>query len=317
MGGIITPLEWFDKLTTSGVGGHQSLLTSELKKARLRQNKSMILITTVAEMVKARDQAQRPLGLVPTMGYLHEGHLTLVRQARQENRTLVASIFVNPTQFGPAEDFASYPRDVERDLNLLRTEGTDIVFASTVEEMYPGGYSTYVDVEGVTAPLEGARRPGHFRGVATVVTKLFTIVRPDRSYFGQKDGQQVVVVKRLTRDLDLGTEIIVVPTVREHDGLALSSRNVYLTPEERHAAPALHHALCRVRELWEQGQRDAEALRQEMVAIITDQPLAHIDYVSVADAVTLEELKQVNGPAMVSLAIRFGRTHLIDNITLS
>ena len=316
MGEIITPLEWFDKLTTSGAGGHQSLMTSELKKTRLHQNKSMILITTIAEMVKTRDKAQRPLGLVPTMGYLHQGHLTLVRQARQETRTVVASIFVNPTQFGPAEDFASYPRDMDRDLNLLRAEGADIVFAPTVEEMYPKGYSTYVDVEGVTSPLEGARRPGHFHGVATVVTKLFTIVRPDRSYFGQKDGQQVVVIKRLTQDLNLGTEIIAVPTVREPDGLAMSSRNVYLTLEERRAAPVLYRALCQARELWERGQRDAETLRQEMAAIISAQPLAHIDYVSIADAETLEELERVDGPTMVSLAVHLGKTNLIDNISI-
>ena len=276
----------------------------------------MQIITTVAEMAKARDLAERPLGLVPTMGYLHEGHLSLARQARQENRTVVASIFVNPTQFGPTEDFASYPRDMERDLNMLRAEGVDLVFAPTVDEMYPKGYSTYVDVEGVTKPLEGARRPGHFRGVATVVTKLFTIVRPDRSYFGQKDGQQVIVVKRLTQDLNLGTEIIVVPTVREPDGLAMSSRNVYLTPEERRAAPVLYLALCRVQELWQRGQRDAEILRHEMVRLISNEPLAHIDYVSIADVQTLEELKQVNCPSMVSVAVRFGRTHLIDNISL-
>ncbi|MSQ21885.1 MAG: pantoate--beta-alanine ligase [Dehalococcoidia bacterium] len=276
----------------------------------------MIVLTTVADMVKARDLAVRPLGLVPTMGYLHEGHLTLARQARQETRTVVASIFVNPTQFGPAEDFASYPRDMERDLTMLRSEGVDIVFAPTVDEMYPKGYSTYVDVEGVTKPLEGARRPGHFQGVATVVAKLFTIVRPDRSYFGQKDGQQVAVVKRMTLDLNLGTEIIVVRTVREPDGLAMSSRNVYLTPAERRAAPVLYLALCRVRELWQQGQRDAEAMRQEMVRLITSEPLAQVDYVSIAAATTLEELAQVNGPAMVSLAVRFGRTHLIDNISL-
>lgn len=276
----------------------------------------MDVITTVAEMVKAGERAQRPLGLVPTMGYLHEGHLTLARRARQENRTVVASIFVNPTQFDPTEDFASYPRDMERDLNMLRSEWVDIVFAPTVDEMYPKGYSTYVEVEGVTKPLEGARRPGHFRGVGTVVTKLFIIVRPDRSYFGQKDGQQVVVIKKLTQDLNLGTDIIVVPTVREPDGLAMSSRNVYLTPEERHAAPVLYRALCRARELWEQGQRDAGVLCQEMVRIITSEPLAHIDYVSIADAGTLGELTQVDRPAMVSLAVRFGRTHLIDNISL-
>ncbi len=257
------------------------------------------------------------MGLVPTMGYLHEGHLTLARGACHENRSVVVSIFVNPTQFGPSEDYTSYPRDMERDLDLLRSVSQDIiVFAPTVEEMYPPGHSTCVDVGPIAQRLEGARRPGHFRGVATVVTKLLTIVRPDRSYFGQKDGQQVLVIKKINQDLNLGTEIVVVPTVREHDGLAMSSRNVYLTQEERRAAPVLYRSLCRVRQLWEHGQRDADALRQEMVRMISAEPLAHIDYVSIADAATLEELKVVDRPAMVSLVVKIGKPHLIDNIML-
>ena len=276
----------------------------------------MEVLTTIVDMVAARERSERPLGLVPTMGYLHDGHLALVRQARQENRTLVVSIFVNPTQFGPSEDLATYPRDMKRDLALLQEERVDMVFAPPNEEVYPPGYSTYVDVEGVTARLEGKRRPGHFRGVATVVTKLFTIVRPDRSYFGQKDGQQVVVIQRLNQDLNLGTEIVVVPTVREPDGLAMSSRNVYLTEEERRAAPALYRSLCRVEELWRQGQRDAGALRQEMERMVAAEPLARLDYVSIADAASLEEMERVDGAAMVSVSASFGKPHLIDNITI-
>ena len=276
----------------------------------------MEVLTTVADMVAARERAERPLGLVPTMGYLHDGHLALVRQARQENQTVVVSIFVNPTQFGPSEDLATYPRDMERDLDLLQEERVDLVFAPPAEEVYPPGYSTYVEVEGVTARLEGKRRPGHFRGVATVVTKLFTIVRPDRSYFGQKDGQQVAVIKRLNQDLNLGTDIVVVPTVREPDGLAMSSRNVHLTEEERRAAPVLYRSLCRVEELWRQGQRDAVALRHEMERLVAAEPLARLDYASIADAVSLEELERVDGAAMVSVSASFGKAHLIDNITI-
>ncbi|MBI4199301.1 MAG: pantoate--beta-alanine ligase [Chloroflexi bacterium] len=276
----------------------------------------MKVISTVQEMVQASRQAERPLGLVPTMGYLHEGHMALVRRARQENRTVVTSIFVNPLQFGPQEDLATYPRDTERDLRLLRDARVDVAFLPNAEEMYPPGFCTFVDVQGVTSRLEGERRPGHFRGVTTVVTKLIAIVRPDRSYFGQKDGQQVVVVKRLTLDLNLGTEIVIVPTVREADGLALSSRNAYLSEQERRAAPVLHRSLCRAREVWEQGQRDAEALREEMRGVIAQEPLAHLGYVSVADAGTLEELRRLDRLAMVSLAVRIGKTWLIDNIVL-
>ena len=276
----------------------------------------MELLTTVADMVSARDRSERPLGLVPTMGFLHDGHLALVRQAREQDRTVVVSIFVNPAQFGPGEDLSSYPRDMERDLSLLREERVDIVFSPSQEEVYPPGYSTYVDVQGVTGPLEGERRPGHFKGVATVVAKMLTIVRPDRTYFGQKDGQQVAVVKRMTRDLNLGSEIVVVPTVREDDGLALSSRNVYLTEAERRAAPVLYSSLCRVRDMWMDGVRDADLLRKEAVAMIAAEPLAQLDYFSVADAETLEELDRVDGRAMALAAARFGRARLIDNVVL-
>ena len=276
----------------------------------------MELLTTVSDMVAARDQAQRPLGLLPTMGFLHDGHMVVVDQALRENTTVVVSIFVNPTQFGPAEDFAAYPRDMERDLGLLKERGVHMVFAPPVEEMYPDGYSTYLDVQGITDRLEGKRRPSHFTGVATVVTKLFTIVRPDRSYWGQKDGQQVAVIKRMNRDLNLGVDIVVVPTVREPDGLAMSSRNAYLTEEARRAAPVLYRALSHVRDLWERGQRDAETLRQEMVRMIGAEPLARLDYASVSDSVTLEELATVDGQAMVSVAAWFGKARLIDNLLI-
>ena len=276
----------------------------------------MKLLTTIADMVSAREETSRPLGLVLTMGYFHAGHLALVKRARQENTAVVVSIFVNPTQFGPDEDYATYPRDMERDLALLQKEKVDVVFAPTAEEMYPAGYATFVDVQGVTSRLEGEKRPGHFRGVATVVTKLFTIVRPDRSYFGQKDGQQAAVVRRLTRDLNLWSEIVVVPTVREPDGLALSSRNVYLPAQERQAAPVLYRALCRAEELWRQGERDAEVLRQEMAGLIQAEPLAQLDYISIADAESLEELGKLDRPAMASLAVRFGKARLIDNALL-
>ena len=276
----------------------------------------MELLTTVRQMVQAREAAPRPLGLVPTMGYLHAGHLALVKRAKEESATVVVSIFVNPTQFGPTEDLATYPRDMERDLALLEQERVDIVFAPPVEEMYPAGYSTYVEVEGITSRLEGKRRPEHFRGVATVVAKLFTIVRPDRSYFGQKDGQQLLVVRRLADDLNLCTEVVAVPTVREPDGLALSSRNMYLSEQERNAALVLSRALRRVEELWRGGERDGEALRHEMRGMVQAEPLAELDYVSVADMATLEELGTVDRPAMASLAVRIGKARLIDNVPL-
>lgn len=276
----------------------------------------MQVINTVAEMVAARNALPRPLGLVPTMGFLHEGHMTLARWAKRDCRSVVASIFVNPTQFGPGEDFAAYPRDVERDLAMLRKEGVDIVFSPRVEEVYPQGFSTYVNVEKITDVLEGARRPGHFRGVATVVAKLFTVVRPDKSYFGQKDGQQVAVIKRMTVDLALGTEVVVVPTVREPDGLAMSSRNVYLTPAERTAAPVLYRALCLARDMHRDGVHDAKSLRAEMERMINAEPLGKLDYVSLADAETLQEVTTVERPVMISLACRFGRARLIDNVVI-
>ncbi len=278
----------------------------------------MKVARTIAEMRQARLALAGSIGFVPTMGYLHEGHLALVRRARVENDAVVASIFVNPTQFGPQEDYERYPRDEERDLALLRNEGVDIVFIPAAQEMYPPGFTTWAEVPGpLTERLEGAARPGHFRGVATVVLKLLNIVQPHRAYFGQKDAQQLRVIQRLVADLNLPVEIIACPTVREPDGLAMSSRNIYLSPEERRAAAVLWRALCRAQELFRQGQRDAEALRRAMAQVIDQEPLARADYISVADAETLEELATIDRPALASLAVRIGGTRLIDNITLT
>ena len=277
----------------------------------------MQTLTTNHATTQATNACPRPLGLVPTMGALHEGHLALVRQARRENATVAASIFVNPTQFGPQEDLAAYPRDMERDLRLLEAEGVDLVYAPTPEEVYPAGFDTWVEPGELANRLEGAVRPGHFRGVATVVAKLFNVVRPDRAYFGQKDGQQLAVIRQMVRDLNMGIEIVAVPTVRDSDGLALSSRNAYLTAEQRAAAPVIYRALSRAEDSWRQGANGAESLRSAVRAVLDGEPLLEdIDYVSVADAATLAELERVDGPAMVSVAVRMGRTRLIDNVVL-
>lgn len=276
----------------------------------------MQVAKTIAELRKLRRSLGCSVGLVPTMGYLHEGHLALVRQARKDNSALVVSIFVNPTQFGPAEDLGTYPRDLDRDLKLLERERTDLVFVPSEREMYSPGFSSWVDVEQVSECLEGASRPGHFRGVATVCAKLFHAVQPTRAYFGQKDAQQVVVVKRMVADLNMDLEIVVVPTVRESDGLAVSSRNVYLNAEERRAAVVLYRALCLGKRLWQDGEKAAERLRRPMTALIQEEPLARVDYVSVADAVTLEELELIDRPALASLAVRIGQARLIDNTPL-
>ena len=278
----------------------------------------MRVVHTAKDMRGICRAVERPLGLVPTMGALHEGHLALVRQARQENRAVAATIFVNPTQFGPEEDLQQYPRDLERDLDLLRAEGVDLVYTPGVEEVYPPGFDSWVEVGGLGDRLEGAHRPGHFRGVATVVAKLFNLIQPDRAYFGQKDGQQTAIVRKMVKDLDLGLDIVVVPTVRDPDGLALSSRNVYLTPEQRRAAPVIYRSLCAASDLWGDGVRDGEqAPRSEVLAMLQQEPLLDdIDYVSIADAETLEELDCVRGWAMVSVAARLGQTRLIDNIIL-
>jgi pantoate--beta-alanine ligase len=256
------------------------------------------------------------VGFVATMGCLHEGHLSLVRAARQRDDHVVVGIFVNPTQFGPDEDYERYPHDPERDLALLRPEGADAVFLPSVEEIYPQGDSTFVEVAGLSEVLEGAHRAGHFRGVTTVVSKLFHIVQPRRAYFGQKDAQQLVVIRRMARDLRLDVEIVSLPTVREPDGLAMSSRNAYLSTQEREAALVLSKALRRVEQLFADGERDGERLRAAMRGLIAQEPLARLDYVSVADTETLRELEQVEGPALASLAAHIGDTRLIDNVTL-
>ena len=276
----------------------------------------MQIAKSIAEMKAARIKSPGSVGFVPTMGYLHQGHLALVQQARAENPVVVVSIFVNPTQFGPTEDFKTYPRDTESDLAMLQKEKTDIVFMPSVEEMYTDRFSSWVDVEKVTDRLEGSYRPGHFKGVATVVAKLFNIVEPTRAYFGQKDAQQVLVIKKMVADLNMNLEVIVAPTVRESDGLAMSSRNVYLNPQERQAAAVLCKALTLAQNLWEKGDRNAERIRQEMTSLISKEPLAKIEYVSIADADTLEELSKIDRPALASLAVRIGKIRLIDNIVL-
>lgn len=255
----------------------------------------------------------RPVGLVTTMGWLHDGHRALMQEARARNATTVATIFVNPRQFNVATDYTKYPRDEARDIAICEEEGIDLVFAPDASEVYPPGFDTTVRVGAVAQPLEGAARPGHFDGVATVVAVLFDLVGAERAYFGQKDAQQVMVIRQMARDLAIGTEVITCPTVREPDGLALSSRNVHLTPEERRAAPVLWRALLAARTRWEAGEDSADVLRDTMRAVLEEEPLADVEYVSVADGTTLAELSRVEGPALLSLAVRFGPTRLIDN----
>jgi pantoate--beta-alanine ligase len=250
------------------------------------------------------------------MGYLHEGHLSLIRRAREECDHVVVSIFVNPTQFGPKEDLSKYPRNLDRDLGLIEPLGVDLVWMPTAEIMYPKGYQTWVEVETITRPLEGAMRPGHFRGVTTVVAKLFNGVQPQRAYFGQKDAQQAAVIRQMTRDLNFPIEIVVCPIVREPDGLAMSSRNVYLDPEERKAATVLYRSLNAAKNVYQNGERDAEELRRTMREVIATEPRAQMQYVSCADYDTLEELETVTGKTLLSMAVFLGKTRLIDNIVL-
>ncbi len=276
----------------------------------------MQTVITLDELRLARAGLPGPVGFVPTMGYLHAGHISLAERARAECASVVASIFVNPTQFGPNEDLAKYPRDLPRDLALLEVAGVDLVWTPTPEVIYPPGFQTWVTVEGLTSPLEGAQRPGHFRGVTTVVAKLFNAVQPQKAYFGQKDAQQAAVIRRMTRDLDFPIEIVVCPTVRAADGLAMSSRNTYLNPEERQAATVLFRALSAAKAAYEQGERDAETLRRIMTETINAEPLARLQYVSCADYDTLEELTQVTGRALLSMAVFIGKTRLIDNFVI-
>jgi pantoate--beta-alanine ligase len=272
-----------------------------------------LVVRTREALRDALEASPRPIGLVPTMGWLHEGHRALIDRARAKNATTVVSIFVNPRQFGDPADLAQYPRNEARDLEICSAEHVDIVFAPTVEEVYPPGFDTTVSVGAIARPLEGTARPGHFDGVATVVAILFDLVRADRAYFGQKDAQQVSVIRRMAIDLAIPTEVIACPTIREPDGLAMSSRNVHLTPDQRAAAPVLHQALLAAREAWLGGEHSGDLLRERMRAQLAEEPLANVEYVSCADASTLAELDHVDGPALLSLAVRFGSTRLIDN----
>lgn len=271
------------------------------------------VLRTRAELRAALAAAPRPVGVVPTMGWLHAGHRSLMQLARADDATTVVTIFVNPRQFGDPKDLEQYPRNEARDVAICTEEGVDLVFAPGVEEIYPPGFDTSVHIGAIAEPLEGAARPGHFDGVATVVAILFDLVGAEHAYFGQKDAQQVLVVRQMARDLAIPTAVIACPTVREPDGLAMSSRNVHLAPEERAAAPVLRRALLAARDALARGERSGEALRARMREVLATEPLATTDYVSVASLATLRELDRVDGPALASLAVRFGSTRLIDN----
>jgi pantoate--beta-alanine ligase len=273
-------------------------------------------MSSVARKIR-RDQ-DRTIGLVPTMGALHEGHLSLVREARRMCDVVVVSVFVNPAQFGPGEDFERYPRDLTKDTALLTDYNVDFIFAPPVEEIYPRGFATYVNVEGLSDQLEGAARPGHFRGVATVVTILLNVVRPDFAFFGQKDAQQALIIRRLVRDLAFETEIIVLPTVREDSGLAMSSRNLYLKPEEQQAAGVIHRALRKAKETYKSGERNGARLAELVRTTIENEPSARVDYVSITDAETLEKVDRIDErPVLIAVAAYVGKTRLIDNTTLN
>ena len=279
-------------------------------------SETMILATTLEELRQARSLLDAPFGLVPTMGYLHRGHISLVERARAECASVGVSIFVNPTQFAPTEDLDKYPRNLDADLKLLEVAGADLVWLPTPDIVYPPGFQSWVTVDGLTSPLEGAMRPGHFRGVTTVVAKLFNAFQPQKAYFGQKDAQQVAVIRRMTRDLDFPIEVVVCPTMREVDGLAMSSRNTYLNPDERRAATVLFRALSAAKAAHEAGERDADKLRALMSDTINAEPLAKLQYVSCADYDTLEELQTIRGKALLSMAVYLGKTRLIDNFVI-
>jgi pantoate--beta-alanine ligase len=267
---------------------------------------------------KIRREQDRTVGLVPTMGALHEGHLSLVREARRMCDVVVVSVFVNPTQFGPGEDFEHYPRDLTKDTALLTDYNVDYIFAPTVEEMYPKGFATYVNVAGLSEQLEGASRPGHFRGVATVVTILLNTVRPDFAFFGQKDAQQALVIRRLVKDLAFDTEIVILPIVREDSGLAISSRNLYLSPEEQGSAAVIHRALRQAKQTFKEGERGAARIADVVRSTIESEPRARLDYVSVTDAETLEPVERIDErPTLVAVAAYIGKTRLIDNTILN
>jgi pantoate--beta-alanine ligase len=279
----------------------------------------VITVTRIGEMkalVRRWKGEGRTVGFVPTMGFLHEGHLSLVREARRRSGATAVSIFVNPAQFGPHEDFSRYPRDLGRDAGLLEKEGIDVLFIPSAEEMYPPGYETYVEVRDLQDRLCGKSRPGHFRGVATIVLKLLNIVEPDLAFFGWKDAQQVLVLRRMAADLDLGTEIVACPLVREPDGLAMSSRNTYLSPDERRAALVLSRSLGEAETLVAAGERSAEKVIARTRAGIEAEPLARIDYVEAVDMLNLEPVAEIRGDVLIALAVFFGSTRLIDNIRI-
>src|SRR5687767_9197897 len=273
-------------------------------------------MTSVAR--KIRREQDKTIGLVPTMGALHEGHLSLVREARRMCDVVVVSVFVNPAQFGPGEDFERYPRDLTNDTTKLADYNVDYIFAPPVEEIYPKAFSTYVTVEGLSEPMEGVARPGHFRGVATVLTVLFNSIRPDFAFFGQKDAQQTLVVRRLVKDLAFDIEVVVLPTVREQSGLALSSRNAYLGEEDRRAAPVLYRALSQAKEVYKEGERSAKRLAETVRSQVEAEPRARLEYVSVVDAETMEKLERIpeDRPVLIAIAARLGNTRLIDNIII-
>ena len=275
----------------------------------------MDVVRSRAELHHALAALPRPLGLVPTMGWLHAGHRSLIARARDECGAVAVSIFVNPRQFDDPADLAKYPRGEAHDLALCADAGADLVWVPSVDDVYPPGFDTSVTVDRLTLPLEGAARPGHFAGVSTVVAILFAVVRPDRAYFGEKDGQQLRVIDRMARDLGI-TEVVRCPTVREPDGLALSSRNVHLAMDDRAAAPIIHRALLVGRAAWASGERDAAVIRGRVGDVLATEPRADVEYISCADDATLAELERIEGPAMLSLAVRFGATRLIDNIRL-
>jgi pantoate--beta-alanine ligase len=277
----------------------------------------MKIVTSLNDLFDERAKLTEPVGLVPTMGYLHEGHLSLVREAKKECESVVVTIYVNPTQFGPNEDLESYPRDLERDTNLLRSEGVDLLWIPTSEIMYPPGYQTWIEVTELTGFLEGQQRPGHFKGVTTIVTKLFNAIHPQKAFFGQKDAQQAIVIQRMIKDLNYNLEIKICPIIREPDGLALSSRNVYLNPAERQAATILNKSLNMAKQAYKNGERSSQKIIGLIENIINKEPLARIQYVSCADLQTLEEVEgDITKPILISMAVFFQKTRLIDNIVL-
>ncbi|KLO23233.1 pantoate--beta-alanine ligase [Marinitoga sp. 1197] len=279
----------------------------------------MEIINNINKMKNIRNELikkGKTIGFVPTMGYLHKGHLSLVEQARKDNDIVIVSIFVNPTQFGPNEDFDRYPRDMERDMEMLKPFNVDYIFHPSVEEMYPENYSTYVEEIKLTKVLCGKSRPGHFKGVTTIVSKLFNIVRPTRAYFGQKDAQQFRVLRKMVNDLNMDVQMIEMPIIREHDGLAMSSRNIYLSKEERIQALALNKSLKKAKELYENGEKSAKKIKTEMQKIFNEYPLVKVDYIEIVDEYTLENVENISDKVLIAVAAFVGKARLIDNIIL-